>query len=268
MRNTLNKWIDLTKSVFYSPKSGTKYHYKSIHSQYVRWCHYDVFKNAFNCCIPHNNDIELTGLKFNDNDDNLFIINQNNDLFIDSTSINNKYGSESIVVNPELTKKNVTKLSTISNVNGFVYSITNLDINYKTIKYNNISKDIKTPINDSKTIYTSLKNINPNIKIKSITNSIDLIGDKGYITSEIYNYNENKVNVITPLKKNNKNKFIYRNNKKLVYRYIIENTICSYKKDERINIRKDKKIKNFMGWVYISCLNHNLNVNKRMKLNQ
>lgn len=217
--------------------------------------------------VVYNNDIELTGLKFNDFDDNLFIINENNDLFIDSTSINNKYGSESIVVNPELTKKNVTKLSTISNVDGFVYSITNLDINYKTIKFNNTNKDIKTPINDSKTIYTSLKNINPNIKIKSITNSIDLIGDKGYITSEIYNYNENKVNVITPLKKNNKNKFIYRNNKKLVYRYIIENTICSYKKDERINIRKDKKIKNFMGWVYISCLNHNLNVNKRMKLN-
>ena len=43
IRNTLNKWIDLTKSIFYSPKLGTKYHYKSIHSQYVRWCHYDVF---------------------------------------------------------------------------------------------------------------------------------------------------------------------------------------------------------------------------------
>lgn len=64
-----------------------------------------MFKNAFNCCVPHKNDIELTGLKFNDRDDNLFIINENNDLFIDSTSINNKYGSESIVVNPELTKK-------------------------------------------------------------------------------------------------------------------------------------------------------------------
>ena len=32
MRNTLNKWIDLTKSIFYSPKPKTKYHYKSIHS--------------------------------------------------------------------------------------------------------------------------------------------------------------------------------------------------------------------------------------------
>jgi len=90
------------------------------------------------------------------------------------------------------------------------------------------------------------------------------MGDKGYMTNEIYNYKENKVKVITPLKKNNKNKYIYKNSKKLSYRYIIENTICSYKKDNRINLRKDRKIKTFMGWIYISCLNHNLNVNKRM----
>ena len=32
-------------------------------------------------------------------------VNDNNDLFIDSTHINNKYSSENIIVNPELTKK-------------------------------------------------------------------------------------------------------------------------------------------------------------------
>lgn len=206
----------------------------------------------------------LNTIQFNNFDDNFYIINENNDLFIDATSINNKYGSEYITVNPELTKKNITKISTISNVNGFVYSITHIDVNHKTIKYNNVNKDIKTSPNDVKTIVTSLNEINPNIKIKSIDNKIDLIADKGYITNEIFNYNENKVKVITPLKKNNKNKYIYRNDKKLSYRYIIENTICSHKKDNRLNTRKDKKIKTFMGWFYISCLNHNLNVNKRM----
>ena len=87
-------------------------------SQYQRWCDNDIFKNGFHSCIPHNNDIELTGITFNDFDNNFYIINENNDLFIDSTSINNKYGNECIVINPELTKKNITKISTISNVNG------------------------------------------------------------------------------------------------------------------------------------------------------
>ena len=35
----------------------------------------------------------------------------------------------------------------------------------------------------------------------------------------------------------------------------------TYKKDNRINTKKDKKLSTFMGWIYISCLNHNLNVN-------
>jgi hypothetical protein len=105
----------------------------------------------------------------------------NNDLFIDSTHINNKYGSENIIVNPELTKKKVTKISTISNIDGFIYSIDNIESKSKTIKFNYKDQKINTPVHDSKTIEMSLKNINPNIKIKS--QEINLIGDKGYITS-------------------------------------------------------------------------------------
>jgi hypothetical protein len=97
-----------------------------------------------------------------------------------------------------------------------------------------------------------------------LNNEINLIGDKGYITSEQIKYNNNNVKMITPLKKNSKNKFIYRNSKKLCFRYIIENTICSIKKEERINLRKDRKINIFMSWIYISCLNHNLKTNRRL----
>jgi len=55
----------------------------------------------------------------------------------------------------------------------------------------------------------SLKNINPNIKIKS--QEINLIGDKGYITSNNITLDNKKINVITPHKKNSKEKFIDRN---------------------------------------------------------
>jgi hypothetical protein len=63
MRNSLNKWKDLTKSIFYEPLVGTKYHYKSIHAQYQRWASNNIFKNAFYSCTPHNNNIELSGIK-------------------------------------------------------------------------------------------------------------------------------------------------------------------------------------------------------------
>lgn len=69
----------------------------------------------------------------------------------------------------------------------------------------------------------------------------------------------------TPTKKNKKNKFINRNNnKKLGYRYIVENTICSFKHDERVNLRKDRNLNTFMGWVYLSCSSHNIKVNRRL----
>jgi len=174
LRNTLVKWKDLDKSIFYDPKPNTKFHYKSIHSQFVRWCCDDIFKKTFYKCIPNNND-NICINSFTDKDDNFYIINDNNDLFIDSTHINNKYGSENIIINPELKKKKVTKISTISNVDGFIYSITNVESKNKDIKFNYKNEKINVTTHDSKTILSSLENINPNIIIKSITNEINLI---------------------------------------------------------------------------------------------
>jgi hypothetical protein len=151
-------------------------------------------------------------------------------------------------------------------IDGFIYSISNIENKNKNIKFNYKNEKIKVPMYDSKTIQSSLKNINPNIKIKPLNGEINLIGVKGYITSNIVKYNNSNENVISPIKKNNKNKFIYRNSKKMSYRYIIENTICSVKKEERINLRKDRKINVFIGWVYISSLKHNLKTNERINL--
>ena len=135
IRDSVVKWKDLTKSIFYEPINGSKNHYKSINSQYIRWCKNKVFLNLFNSITPINNNLIINDNLLNDDND-FYIINADNDLFIDSTSINNKYGSQGIVVNPELTKKNITKLSTISNVDGFIYSITTTNINNKNIIFN------------------------------------------------------------------------------------------------------------------------------------
>ena len=49
-------------------------------------------------------------------------------------------------------------------------------------------KILKLLKNDTNTICVSLNEINLNIKIKSLNQTIDLIGDKRYITSDIFKY--------------------------------------------------------------------------------
>ena len=57
-------------------------------------------------------------------------------LLIDATSINNKYGSENIVINPEYKKKKVTKLSIVTNDKNFIHSIEVFDLKTKNENYN------------------------------------------------------------------------------------------------------------------------------------
>ena len=70
--------------------------------------------------------------------------------------------------------------------------------------------------------------------------------------------NDKKIKIVTPNKKNTINKNSNFNNKKLKSRIKVENSINQIKKYERIKTRKDKKIINFMSWVYISCLLNNI----------
>lgn len=262
LRNSVVKWKDLTTSVFYSPYNDSKSHYKFINNQYNRWCNNKVFYNAFINYKSLTNDCNIV----NDDDDYYYVINSKSDFFIDATHINNKRGSESIIINPELKKKKVTKIVSISDINGFVCSITNCDYNKKEIMYNKKKRTIKTVQHDVNTIQQSIDNINNDI-IK--TKNIDLIGDKGYKTDNNFKTrNDINVKIITPNRKNQKKNLINRGQRlKLGFRYIIENTLGSIKTDERINLRKDKKINTFMGWIYISSLNHNIRVNDKILLN-
>ena len=150
--------------------------------------------------------------------------------------------------------KNESKLD-IKNVNGE----SNKDIKNVNTETN---KDIKTSIHNVKTIQNSLNNIY--VKFKNY-NILTLTGDLGYLSNKKYYYNDNEVQLITPIRKNQKNKIrtlIESNN--LKQRYKIENGFCLLKKYERIALRKDRKINTFMSFLYITCSIENNKIIKKI----
>lgn len=210
----VNSWNSLKVTSNYNGKS--KYHYTTIRKMFNKWSKYDIFKIAYYEMLKDNN---LNGIP-------------NNDLFIDACFINNKTGTELVGINPMYYKKRVTKLSVICTIDKVPLSVV----------------PFKSTTNDCTTIVDSLKEF----KLKRKTN---LIADKGYVSTKI-NKNiflkHHKVKLITPKKKNQKN---VRTSKlmrsKLKIRNIVENCIQLIKSYDRIMIRKDKKISNFMGFVFM-----------------
>jgi transposase len=64
--------------------------------------------------------------------------------------------------------------------------------------------------------------------------------------------------MITPDKKNTIIKNTIKNNKKLKKRITIEHTNLEIKKYDRCNVRKERKINNFLSWIYISSSLNNI----------
>ena len=279
--NDFTNWKTLIKCIFYEPSLHVKCHYKNIYRQYRQWCLKGIFKKAFHSIVPfeqsnllnntddksnllNNTNNKIDSIKvINDEIDDFYNIDIKTDFFIDATYIPNKNGFEDVVVNPELKKKNVTKLSTLSDVDGFILSVSLSKSKKKKIKYNKKEKEIKTANHDIELMQDLLNECNPSIKI-SDDNKYSLIGDKGYKTDKNYYIQKEEITIISPDKKNQKKNLINRHQrKKLGYRFIIENSINGFKHNSRISIRKDGKSNTFMGWVFISCLLYNIRVNKR-----
>ena len=115
------------------------------------------------------------------------------------------------------------------------------------------------------TIQNSLNNIN--IKFND-NEKINLTGDLGYLSNKKYHYNQNEVQLITPLRKNQNKQIktlIESNN--LKQRYKIENGFCLLKKYERIVLRKDRKINTYMSFLYIVCSLENNKIIKKLEKN-
>jgi len=228
MLNDINKWSFIVKLKDYNSKF--KYHYKTIYNKFIYWSKNKVFYNAFyNYHFKQNTNL----------------------LLIDATSINNKYGSECIVINPEYRKKKITKLSVVSNKNNFIHSVEVFEIKNENDKY-------KTSVHDVKMISKSLDKINVNNKSKYF----NLLGDKAYKTKENYKLNKKSIKIITPDKLNTIIKNTKFKNKKLKKRIKVENVINNIKRYERVKTRKDRNITTFMSWIYMASLINNINVNR------
>lgn len=202
LKNTLNK----------------KYHYKTIYNMFLKWSYLDIFKISYNKLLLRNNT---------------YTSNSTVDLFIDSTSINNKYGSQDVNYGKNK-KKKMSKISLIGDINKNVYSVS-------------IFKD---SVHDSKTIEHSIDKL---LKFKH--KRLNIIGDKGYVSNNIKKeLHKKNINLIYPKKKNQKEKTTKYEKKKLSKRYIIEHINQRIKNFNRISLRKDKLNKTFISNIYLALI--------------
>ena len=221
--------------------NDTPYHWKTIYNEYNKWSKDGIFETAYNYFIKENY-FKLSKLK-----NNKFI-----NLFIDVTKISNKNGSENIGINVEYKKKNVTSLTVICDSNKIPIGIQYMDVNIRPNKKNTFNHEIKNVQNTLNTIPIDFK-----------YHKVNLIGDKGYITQEKFKLGHKKIPIITPKRKNQKIQNTNIEKELLKDRYKIENFFAHIKTFNRIYLRKDKKIKNYMNFVYMGLLKYLFNYNDK-----
>ena len=213
-----------------------KYHYKTIQNEYYRWIKFNIFEISFNYFIREN---YVNLFKIKDN------INFN--LFIDVSKFSNNNGHEYVYKNIEYKKKNITPIAIICDENKIPLCISVLDKSDNDKNYKN-----KYNEHESKHVNKIIKKIP--FKINNKIN-VNLIGDKGYITKEKFKIFNNEINIITPLKKNNKIKKLNNDEIKLLKkRYVVEYLFSDLKNYNRLNIRNDKKINNYLGFMYMAII--------------
>lgn len=228
------KWESLQKLY---PNEKT-YHWKTIYNEFVKWSNYDVFKEAFEKMISHTY-CKISKIKKN----------KKLKLFIDVTKITNKYGHDSIGINCEYTKKNVTALTIICDQNKLPLAAKCIDIN-------------KTIYNNRKTFQHEIKNVQATIdeipfKLKKYV-KVDLIGDRGYITKQKFKVFDRELPIVTPKRKNQKTKNSHNERILLRERHKVENMFAKLKSNNRIQIRRERKVKHYMSFIYIAMLQMHL----------
>ena len=208
-------------------------HYTSIYKKYTEWVKLQVFKNVYNILL-----------------DEYLSKNIIKNTYIDSSHIKNVSGSDSIGRNHYDRFRNSTKIHLIIDDN-------RIPINYAFTGGN---------VNDSKMTEPLSKKL---IKINKKDNRriINLVGDKGYVNYKLQEkLQKEKVNLYTPLKKNNKkikNKDAYMKQYNKFNRISIENMFCRLDKFKRIQLRYEKKIINLEGFHLLAFIQIIYNYNHK-----
>ena len=174
--NDVTSWRALKVVKKYGDKK--EHHHTTIRKIFNKWCEKDVFKIAYKEMLKDTVIRKIDKKEIN--------------LFIDSTFIDNKTGSELVGINPFNYKKKVTKLSIICDDKKRIINV----------------KPFKSTVNDCKTVDETIKDIEISKNVR-----INLIGDKGYhikaeVRSELL---KKKIRLIVPRKKNQKKRRIKRN---------------------------------------------------------
>ena len=226
-------WESLDKVINHK----NKYHWKSIYNEYKKWSNDGVFKNAYFKFMSENY-FKMSKVRKN----------KKINLYIDVTKISNKSGSEKIGINFEYKKKNVTSLSVICDDNKLPLGITYMNTNLSKTRTGK-----HTIEHDIKGVQKTLDTIPFNLK-KYI--SVNLIGDKGYVTSKNFNVFNRKVKMVHPKRKNQNTKNTRKEKSILSKRHKIENFFALFKNYNRIAIRRERKIVHYMSFVYIGFLDY------------
>lgn len=234
LKNSFNKQhsnskysIDLIiDELMYFLKSGVSWrmlrstiNYKTLFWHYSRFVENNIFLKLFN---------KIKNVYINN------FIYDNCSLLVDSTIIYNKYGINKIGRNKFYKNKKVTKISLMTDVNGFPLSVLFMKGNYHdNTTFNRHIKDALIILSNKK---------------------LKILADKAYSSKNNYDLlNSNNISHIIPPRRNMKIAKTYNYDvNEYIKRIKIEHIFSRLKMFKRINMRYDKFISNFAGFVQLA----------------
>lgn len=217
--NIINELLYFLKSGVSWKNLRSPINYKTLYWHFSKFVKFNIFLKLFN-------KIKNIYLKK--------YSHVNTSLFIDSTCINNKYGVNKIGRNKFYKNKQITKISLMTDSNGFPLSIFFIKGNYHD------NSVFEKHINDATILM-------PN-------NSKTIMADKAYSSNKNYKLLDNKnIKHIIPPRQNMKIYKTYKYNKtEYVKRIKIEQIFGRLKNFRRFNCRYDKLLRNFSAFTYLA----------------
>lgn len=223
----LNHYVDV---IFKQLRTGGQWceiesecHFSTYHKKFIEWSRAGLFEMAHEIMIKTVHKLKLIPKK------DIALLS------IDSSMIKNNRGCDGIGSNHYDRYRNATKVSVVVTDKGIPLGFSFAGAN----------------VHDTKLVDDNLNNI----KIKIVGSR--LLADKGYNSYELKtklkrNY---KINLIYPLKKNQKNQYFSKSElKKLKGRTIVENYFAWMKSFHRLLIRYDTYLINYASFCYLGAI--------------